>query len=89
MSFTNSDKKKVMADFGHHATDTGSVEVQVAMLTERINNLTNHINSNAKDHHSKKGMMAIISRRKRLLNYLKGENHDRYTTLINKLGIRK
>ncbi len=89
MSFTNSDKKKVMADHGHHATDTGSVEVQVAMLTERINNLTGHFNSNAKDHHSKKGMMAIISRRKRLLAYLKGESYERYTALIGKLGIRK
>lgn len=72
-----------------HTTDTGSPEVQVAILTERIQYLTEHFKTHMKDHHSRRGLLQLVSRRRRLLDYLKNINVDRYRTLINKLGIRK
>lgn len=71
------------------ANDTGSPEVQVALLTARINDLTSHFKANAKDHHSRRGLLKMVSRRRRLLDYLKGKDLDRYRALIDKLGLRK
>jgi small subunit ribosomal protein S15 len=71
------------------ANDTGSPEVQVALLTARINDLTPHFKANAKDHHSRRGLLKMVSRRRRLLDYLKGKDFDRYRALIEKLGLRK
>lgn len=75
-----------------HATakgDTGSPEVQVALLTERINNLTEHFKSHVKDHHSRRGLLKMVGQRRRLLDYLKEKDYKRYSSLIGKLGIRK
>lgn len=75
-----------------HATakgDTGSPEVQIALLSERINNLTDHFKTHAKDHHSRRGLLKLVSSRRRLLDYLKAKDAKRYSTLITKLGIRK
>lgn len=75
-----------------HATvkgDTGSPEVQVALLTERINNLTEHFKGHKKDHHSRRGLLKMVGQRRRLLDYLKEKDSKRYSTLISKLGIRK
>ena len=72
-----------------HETDTGSSEVQIALLTERINQLTTHFESHAKDHHSRRGLLKLVSQRRRLLNYLRGISPDRYRALIRKLGLRR
>ena len=82
-------KKEVIEDFKTHETDTGSPEVQCAVLTERIINLTGHFKTNAKDFHSRRGLLVLVGRRKRLLEYLKREDVKRYETLIKKLGLRK
>ena len=71
------------------ASDTGSPEVQVALLTARINDLTPHFKTHAKDHHGRRGLLKMVNQRKRLLAYLKGKDADRYTALIQKLGLRK
>ncbi len=71
------------------AADTGSPEVQVALLTARINELTPHFKSHAKDHHGRRGLLKMVNQRKRLLSYLKDKDADRYTALIQKLGLRK
>ena len=71
------------------ATDTGSPEVQVALLTDRINELTPHFKTHLKDHHGRRGLLKMVNRRKSLLTYLKGKDADRYTALIQKLGLRK
>jgi small subunit ribosomal protein S15 len=71
------------------ATDTGSPEVQVALLTARINDLTPHFKTHLKDHHGRRGLLKLVNQRKRLLAYLKGKDADRYTALIQKLGLRK
>ena len=89
MSITAERKVKVVKEYATTKTDTGSPEVQVAILTERINNLTAHFSSHAKDHHSRRGLLIMVGRRRRLLDYLKKVNEERYTTLIKKLGIRK
>ena len=72
-----------------HATDTGSPEVQIAILTARIQELTEHLKSNPKDHHSRRGLLKMVGQRRGLLDYLKGKDIERYRTLIEKLGIRK
>ena len=72
-----------------HETDTGSSEVQIALLTERINQLTSHFENHAKDHHSRRGLLKLVSQRRRLLNYLRGVSPDRYRALIRKLGLRR
>jgi len=72
-----------------HTSDTGSPEVQIAILSERINYLTEHFKSHAKDHHSRRGLMMLVGQRRRLLDYLKGKDLKRYRSLIDKLGIRK
>ena len=72
-----------------HATDTGSPEVQVALLTERINHLTEHLKVHKKDHHSRRGLLMLVGRRRRLLNYVKNKDVNRYRTIIETLGLRR
>jgi small subunit ribosomal protein S15 len=72
-----------------HESDTGSPEVQVALLTERINSLTDHFKTHVKDHHSRRGLLKMVGKRRRLLNYLRKKSSDRYMTIIEKLGLRK
>ena len=83
------EKPKVIGQYRVHETDTGSPEVQVALLTNRIAYLTDHFKTNAKDHRSRRGLMMLVSRRRRLLDYLKGESPQRYARLIERLGLRK
>ncbi len=82
-------KATVVADNARAAGDTGSPEVQVAILTARINELTPHFKQHAKDHHGRRGLLRMVSRRRKLLDYLKGKDVERYRTLITKLGLRK
>ncbi len=86
----NPDKKtELIADYRTHASDTGSPEVQIALLTKRIEHLTEHFKTHAKDHHSRQGLLKMVGRRRRLLDYLKGKDLQRYQQLIERLGIRK
>ena len=84
-----SDKAAIIAEFATHEGDTGSPEVQVALLTARINHLNDHFKENEKDHHSRRGLLKMVGRRKGLLNYLKSKDIERYRALIAKLGLRK
>lgn len=83
------EKTKIMERFAQHQGDTGSTEVQVALLTERINQLTGHMAANKHDYHTQLGLMKLIGKRRRLLTYLSEENVDRYHKLIKELGLRK
>lgn len=89
MGITVSDKAKVIADYQRGTADTGSPEVQVALLTARINGLTDHFKTNVRDHHSRRGLLRMVSRRRKLLDYLKSCNADGYKALIDRLGLRK
>lgn len=89
MSVTKDTKCKVIEGFKLSEKDTGSPEVQVALLTERINNLTPHFAKNPKDHHSRRGLLKMIGARKRHLAYLKNKSNDRYLELIQRLGLRR
>lgn len=89
MSITKEKKTEIMKDFATATNDTGSVEVQCAVLTERIINLTDHQKENHKDFSSRRGLLILVGRRRRLLSYLKKQSLERYITLINKLGLRK
>ncbi len=89
MAVTTDQKAQVVRDYQLAAGDTGSPEVQVALLTARINDLTNHFKAHVKDHHSRRGLLRMVSRRRKLLDYLKGSSADRYRTLIERLGLRK
>ncbi len=82
-------KKDVITKFATHQGDTGSPEVQVALLSERISYLTEHFKTHEKDHHSRRGLLKLVSQRRRLLDYLKRKNLERYRSLISGLGIRK
>jgi small subunit ribosomal protein S15 len=82
-------KTEVIDSFRTHDGDTGSPEVQVALLSERINYLTEHFKAHAKDHHSRRGLLKLVGQRRRLLDYLKRKDTDRYADLIKRLGIRK
>ncbi|MGQ9725218.1 MAG: 30S ribosomal protein S15 [Tepidimonas sp.] len=82
-------KAKVIADNARSANDTGSPEVQIALLTARINDLTPHFKTHAKDHHGRRGLLKLVSRRRKLLDYLKAKDVNRYLALIQKLGLRK
>ena len=82
-------KTQVITSYQTHTSDTGSPEVQVAILSERIGYLTEHFKTHAKDHHSRRGLMKLVGQRRRLLDYLKGKDLKRYRGLIEKLGIRK
>ena len=89
MTSTAVEIAKIVADYQVAKNDTGSPEVQVALLTDRITYLTEHFKNNVKDHHSRKGLLALVSQRRKLLDYLKRKNLDRYQGLIKRLGIRK
>jgi small subunit ribosomal protein S15 len=89
MSLATQKKKDVIGKFATHDGDTGSPEVQVALLSERINYLTEHFKVHEKDHHSRRGLLKAVSQRRSLLDYLKRKNLDRYRKLIDTLGIRK
>jgi small subunit ribosomal protein S15 len=89
MSLATQRKLETIKKHSTHEGDTGSPEVQIALLSERINYLTEHFKTHAKDHHSRRGLLKIVGQRRRLLDYLKAKNLDRYRNLINTLGIRK
>ncbi|KAF1854791.1 hypothetical protein Lal_00042458, partial [Lupinus albus] len=89
MSVADIKKQDIVKDNGRSANDTGSPEVQVALLTARINELQPHFKAHMKDHHSRRGLLRMVSRRRRLLDYLKSKDADRYTALVAKLGLRK
>ena len=82
-------KQAIIAEYGRTPGDTGSPEVQVALLTARINDLQNHFKANPKDHHSRRGLLKMVGQRRNLLAYLKGKDIERYRTLIEQLGLRK
>jgi small subunit ribosomal protein S15 len=82
-------KSGIIGNYKTHDSDTGSPEVQVALLSERINYLTEHFKIHAKDHHSRRGLLKLVGQRRRLLDYLKSKDSDRYAELIKRLGIRK
>ena len=83
------EKKEIVKDFGRKDNDTGSTEVQVALLTKKINELSEHFKIHKKDHHSRRGLLGMINNRRKLLKYLKGKNEKDYKSLIKKLGLRK
>ena len=89
MSITAEKKQELIKKFAIKDGDTGSPEVQVAILTERINNLTDHFKTNKKDTHSRRGLLTMVATRRKLLDYVKGKDEARYTTLITELGIRR
>jgi small subunit ribosomal protein S15 len=89
MSITAERKEALIKEHARGSGDTGSPEVQVAILTERINNLTQHFKSHAKDNHSRRGLLMMVNQRRSLLDYLRGKDSQRYTDLIAKLGLRK
>ncbi|MAF31939.1 MAG: 30S ribosomal protein S15 [Magnetococcales bacterium] len=89
MSITAADKQKLIKKFARAEGDVGSPEVQVAILTTRIANLTEHFKSHKQDKHSRRGLIALVNNRRKILGYLKGKDQDRYTALIKELGLRK
>lgn len=89
MSLTAEQTSKIIADYGHAANDTGSPEVQVALLTARISHLTEHFKTHKQDHHSRRGLLKLVNQRKRLLGYLKKNDSSRYQSLIKRLGLRR
>jgi len=89
MSVTAEKKQEIISDNARQSGDTGSPEVQVAILTERINNLTQHFKAHHKDNHSRRGLLAMVNKRRSLLDYLKKKDVARYNALIQKLGLRK
>jgi small subunit ribosomal protein S15 len=89
MSITSQRKTELIHSFRRTDADTGSPEVQIAVLTDRINNLTEHVKGHKKDHASRRGLLMLVSRRRRLLDYVRRNNHETYRELIGKLGIRK
>ena len=82
-------KQEIIKEFGRHEGDTGSPEVQVALLTERINSLTDHLRTHKKDHHSRRGLLMMVGQRRGLLNYLQQVDIERYRTIIKQLGLRR
>ena len=89
MSITAERKQEVISDNARQKGDTGSPEVQIAILTDRINNLTDHFKNNHKDNHSRRGLLAMVNKRRSLLDYLRKKDEQRYADLIKKLGLRK
>jgi len=86
---TKQAKKGLIETFRTHDSDTGSPEVQIALLSTRISHLTDHFKSHPKDHHSRRGLLKLVSQRRSLLDYLKRKNYERYVTVIDRLGLRK
>jgi small subunit ribosomal protein S15 len=89
LTLTKEQKQGIIEKFKTHEGDSGSPEVQIALLTEKINYLTEHFKVHAKDHHSRRGLLKLVGQRRRLLDYLKSKDSDRYAELIKRLGIRK
>ncbi len=89
MALTTAEKKSTLEQYGTHATDTGSPEAQVALLTKRIVGLTEHLKQHKHDHHSRRGLLLLVGRRRRLLKYLREVDVSRYRALIEKLGLRR
>jgi small subunit ribosomal protein S15 len=89
MAFTTEQKAGIVAAYAQSAGDTGSPEVQIALLSARINDLQPHFKEHTKDHHSRRGLLRLVSQRRKLLDYLKGKDVERYRTLITRLGLRK
>ncbi len=89
MGIAQEQKHGIIEQFRLHQTDTGSPEVQVALLSQRIEYLTEHFKIHVKDHHSRRGLLKLVGQRRRLLDYLKNNNYERYQSLIHRLGIRK
>ena len=89
MTLTTDQKREVVQQFGKSEADTGSPEVQIALLTRRINHLTEHLREHKHDHHSRRGLLMLVGQRRRLLNYLQGKDLDRYRSLIQELGLRR
>ena len=89
MTLTQERKQELVTKYGDGDADTGKTEVQVALLTERINELTDHLRTHRKDHHSRRGLLMLVGRRRRFLNYLQRTNLERYRTLIRELGLRR
>ena len=89
MTLSKAQKTSIISGYRTHEGDTGSPEVQIAILSERINYLTEHFKAHAKDHHSRRGLMMLVGQRRRLLDYLKRSDADRYTSLIGRLGLRR
>ncbi|MCK5570598.1 MAG: 30S ribosomal protein S15 [Spirochaetes bacterium] len=89
MALTRERKKEVIGGFKKHESDTGSPEVQIALLTERISTLTEHFKVHKKDHHSRRGLLKLVGQRRRQLDYLKSKDIERYREILTKLGIRK
>ncbi|EKX90201.1 30S ribosomal protein S15 [Corynebacterium durum] len=89
MALTTEQKKEILAEYGLHETDTGSPEAQIALLTQRIRQLTEHLKTHKHDHHSRRGLLLLVGRRKGLLKYLAERNIDRYRDLIGRLGLRR
>ncbi|GAA2782659.1 30S ribosomal protein S15 [Saccharopolyspora taberi] len=89
MALSTAEKKQILADYGLHETDTGSAEAQVALLTQRIIGLTEHLKQHKHDHHSRRGLLLMVGRRRRLLNYLTKVDIERYRSLIQRLGLRR
>ena len=89
MTLTQDRKREIVEKFGDTPTDTGKAEVQIALLTERINELTEHLRAHGKDHSSRRGLLMLVGRRRRFLNYLQHEDLERYRTVIRELGLRR
>lgn len=89
MAITTSQKAQILQDHQQSKGDSGSPEVQVALLTARINDLTGHFKAHVKDHHSRRGLLKMVSRRRKLLDYLRRSDNDRYRSLLDRLGLRK
>ena len=89
MSITPERKEALIKEFGHKDGDTGSSDVQIAILTERITNLTEHFKTHRQDNHSRRGLLKLVSQRRKLLDYVRAKDDDRYRTLIKRLGIRR
>jgi small subunit ribosomal protein S15 len=89
MAITQERKQELVERFGENGADTGKAEVQIALYTERINDLTEHLRAHRKDHHSRRGLLMLVGRRRRLLNYLQRSDLERYRALVRELGLRK
>jgi small subunit ribosomal protein S15 len=89
MSLTKDKKAELVGKYGRKADDTGSAEVQVALITARINELTEHLRAHSKDHHSRRGLLMLVGKRRRLLRYLESSNLERYRSLVGELGLRR
>jgi small subunit ribosomal protein S15 len=89
MTLTQERKREIVEKFGAGAQDTGKTEVQIALLTQRINDLTEHLRTHRKDHHSRRGLLMLVGRRRRFLNYLQRTDLERYRALVRELGLRK